>query len=198
VSQESSRLGDGEDAMCVYHPSAPIFHEGSKGYMCCKTRVLDFDDFLKIEGCKTGKHVFVKKANISNAPEAVKCRIDHYQTPTQVHVSVFAKKVVKDQSSVKFDTEQVHLDLVFPDNRRFIHTLNLFGPISPAASSCTYFGTKVELLLLKEDNRSWNMLEKPLDESAIPPGYAVTFGVGGRTGSIGAKAAILDDNNKLK
>jgi len=141
---------------------------------------------------------FVKKANISNAPVGVKCRIDHYQTPTQVHVSVFAKKVVKDQSSVKFDTEQVHLDLVFPDNRRFIHTLNLFGPISPAASSCTYFGTKVELLLLKEDNRSWNMLEKPLDDSALPPGYTITFGVGGRTGSIGAKAAILDDNNQLK
>lgn len=40
-------------------------------------------------------------------PEQVKCRIDHYQTPTQVHVSVFAKKVVKDQSSVRFDTEQV-------------------------------------------------------------------------------------------
>lgn len=99
--------------------------------MCCKTRVLDFDDFLKIEGCKTGKHVFVKKANTSNvsltqhyflpiipsfsapqAPEAVKCRVDHYQTPTEVHVSVFAKKVVKDQSSVKFDTEQVcHISL---------------------------------------------------------------------------------------
>lgn len=29
--------------------------------MCCKKRVLEFDEFLKIEGCKTGKHVFVKK-----------------------------------------------------------------------------------------------------------------------------------------
>ncbi len=29
--------------------------------MCCKRRVLDFDDFLKIQGCKTGRHVFAKK-----------------------------------------------------------------------------------------------------------------------------------------
>lgn len=93
--------------------------------MCCKKRVLDFDDFLQIAGCKTGKHVFVKKARQGNVrrsipfkscwtdliskqvAEQVKCRIDHYQTPAQVFVSVFAKKVVKEESSVKFETDQV-------------------------------------------------------------------------------------------
>jgi hypothetical protein len=45
---------------CTYHPGAPIFHEGSKGYSCCKRRVLEFDEFMKIEGCKTKKrHLFV-------------------------------------------------------------------------------------------------------------------------------------------
>lgn len=29
--------------------------------MCCKRRVLEFDEFLKIEGCKTGRHLFVPK-----------------------------------------------------------------------------------------------------------------------------------------
>lgn len=49
---------DGEE--CVHHPGIPIFHEGSKGYSCCKRRVLEFDQFLKIEGCKTkDKHMFV-------------------------------------------------------------------------------------------------------------------------------------------
>ena len=38
----------------------PIFHEGSKGYTCCKRRVLEFDEFMKIEGCKTKeRHMFV-------------------------------------------------------------------------------------------------------------------------------------------
>lgn len=29
--------------------------------MCCKRRVLEFDEFLKIEGCKRGRHVFAPK-----------------------------------------------------------------------------------------------------------------------------------------
>ncbi len=45
---------------CVHHPGAPIFHEGSKGYTCCKRRVLEFDQFMKIEGCQTkNRHLFV-------------------------------------------------------------------------------------------------------------------------------------------
>lgn len=45
---------------CVHHPGVPIFHEGSKGYSCCKRRVLEFDEFMKIEGCQTkNRHLFV-------------------------------------------------------------------------------------------------------------------------------------------
>lgn len=45
---------------CVHHPGVPIFHEGSKGYSCCKRRVLEFDEFMKIEGCQTKpRHLFV-------------------------------------------------------------------------------------------------------------------------------------------
>ena len=58
VSAEVSR-GEGEGAKCRYHPQPAIFHEGSKGYLCCKRRVLEFEEFLKIEGCTEGKHLFV-------------------------------------------------------------------------------------------------------------------------------------------
>lgn len=48
------------DEKCVHHPGVPIFHEGSKGYSCCKRRVLEFDAFMKLEGCKTkDRHLFV-------------------------------------------------------------------------------------------------------------------------------------------
>lgn len=30
-----------------------------QGYLCCKRRVLEFDEFLKIEGCQIGRHCFV-------------------------------------------------------------------------------------------------------------------------------------------
>jgi hypothetical protein len=49
-----------KEESCVYHPGAPIFHEGSKGYSCCKRRVLEFDQFMKLEGCTTkDQHLFV-------------------------------------------------------------------------------------------------------------------------------------------
>jgi hypothetical protein len=49
-----------EDEQCQHHPGVPIFHEGSKGYSCCKRRVLEFDQFMKLERCKTkGRHLFV-------------------------------------------------------------------------------------------------------------------------------------------
>ncbi len=49
-----------EAEKCIHHPGAAIFHEGSKGWSCCKRRVLEFDEFMKIEGCVTkDRHLFV-------------------------------------------------------------------------------------------------------------------------------------------
>ena len=54
--------GSRDEETCVHHPGHPVFHEGSKGWSCCKRRVLEFDQFLKIEGCQTKKrHLFVGK-----------------------------------------------------------------------------------------------------------------------------------------
>ena len=39
--------------------------------------------------------------------EFTNCRIDHYQTPANVHVSVFAKQVDKGRSTVIFESEKV-------------------------------------------------------------------------------------------
>src|SRR6267378_3882210 len=33
-----------------------------QGYFCCKRRVLEFEEFLKIEGCAEGRHLFVPKS----------------------------------------------------------------------------------------------------------------------------------------
>jgi hypothetical protein len=50
----------------------PIFHEGSKGYSCCKRRVLEFDQFMTMEGCKTkDRHLFVGKAKKEGEEEKV-------------------------------------------------------------------------------------------------------------------------------
>lgn len=53
---------------------------------------------------------------------------------------------------------------------------------------------QLELVLKKQDTRSWAVLEKT--EYAVP--VNLTFGVGGRTGTIGGKTLILDDQNAIK
>ncbi|KAF9049317.1 chord-domain-containing protein [Hymenopellis radicata] len=192
ISDEVNRYGDGAGTVCTYHPAPPIFREGSKGYLCCKRRVLEFDEFLKIEGCKTGRHLFAAIA--PSTPTLTECRIEHYQTIDKVHVSIYAKKTDKERTTITFEDEKVNLDILFQDTKRFTRTLDLVGPIDPDASSFQIMGTKVELHLHKKDRRSWPVLEKK-DLKTIG-NYAVTFGVGGRTGTIGAKEVVLDETNK--
>ncbi|KAJ7632173.1 HSP20-like chaperone [Roridomyces roridus] len=184
VSDQVNRIGDGEGTVCTYHPSPPIFREGSKGYLCCKRRVLEFDEFLKIEGCKKGRHLFAPKEVKSETEEMTTCRIDHYQTIDHVHVSIFAKQADKQRSQVTFEENQVSFDLYLPGSKRFVKTVDLFGPIDPSNCSFTFFGTKVELNLKKLDTRSWTILDKPTQDLG---NISLTFGVGGRTGTVGAK-----------
>lgn len=98
--------------------------------------MLEFDEFLKIGGCTQGRHLFAPKSNASavriirllprstdyartgyastnqlqsQAEEFADCRIDHYQTPTNVNVSVFARQVDKERSTIVFESEMVLL-----------------------------------------------------------------------------------------
>ena len=93
--------------------------------------MLEFEEFLKIEGCAEGRHLFVRKSKevrdtrdgandicssadigtvalpSQQTEETVKCRIDHYQTPSTVYVTVFAKQTDKGRSSVKIEENEV-------------------------------------------------------------------------------------------
>jgi hypothetical protein len=51
------------------------------------------------------------------------------------------------------------------------------------------FSVQVELNLKKSDGKSWTVLEKTTRDLG---GFQLTFGVGGRTGTIGAKEIIVD------
>lgn len=200
-SEERNKARSSDE--CTYHPLPAIFHEGSKGYACCKRRVLEFDEFLKIEGCKKGRHLFAGqpknrngsgKANSSSVEgeeeEKVDCRSDMYQTPTQVICSVFGKGADREASSVKFDEWEMHVDLKLPGNKRFTRSYELYGPVEAPQCSFRIMGTKVEIVLAKGDGRSWPMLEAPKDGHAGLAKQQITFGVSGRTGSVGAKEMV--------
>ena len=53
---------------CVYHSGNPVFHEGLKGWSCCKPRETHFDDFLNLKGCTEGLHQHVEKPKAEARP----------------------------------------------------------------------------------------------------------------------------------
>jgi len=194
VDEETSRTGTQSSADCLFHPAPPLFREGSKGYLCCKRRVLEFDEFLKIPGCTKGRHLFIPKVKSERTTETnITCRLDHYQTPQNVHVSVFAKQSDRERSLVVIEENQLKLDIFMPEMKRFQKIVELYGPVDVKNSSFQFLNSKIEIKLAKLDGRSWNMLEKTVNPNGS---LNLTFGVGGRIGTVGAKEMVLGTENR--
>lgn len=174
--KEKYRKGsDRSNEKCVHHPGVPIFHEGSKGYTCCKRRVLEFDEFLRIEGCTTkDRHLFIgsgKKHPERDGLGQIKrdnpdqkvvphIRYDFYQTPTQIIASFYLKKIDRKISKVEFaSSTEVGLDLKTEDGKMYCEQVELFGSISPQKSSFRITPQKLELTLSKADGAGWLVLK---------------------------------------
>ncbi|KAG0214497.1 hypothetical protein BGX28_001951 [Mortierella sp. GBA30] len=189
VSEEESR---GDKVVCQYHPGSPVFHEGSKGWSCCPRKVLEFDEFLKLKGCRTtNQHLFVG-AKKEKVEELVQCRHDWYQTQTHINLSIFAKKVDAKTAVVEFQEREVNIDLRMPDEKRFKLVLPLFQPIEPAGSSFEVLGTKVEITMKKGNGISWATLEPSEGAKCW-----TTFGTTGGAGTVGSKVMHLATDSPL-
>ena len=131
TSSTSIASGNRDDEECVYHPGQALFHEGSKGWTCCKRRVLEFDEFLKIEGCKKRKrHLFVGKKKDESQEEIVKdVRHDFYQTPTTVIASLFLKKI--DKSAARSSSRPRRRLLLIYQRLTRSGTKRRFQPLAP-------------------------------------------------------------------
>jgi len=177
VSYKQGNSRDNEQ--CVHHPGAALFHEGSKGWTCCKRRVLEFDEFMKIPGCTTKpRHVFVGAKKEANIEEDIKdVRNDFYQTATTVIASLYLKKIDKARSNVEFKgTETVELDLHTSDQKRYRTSMTTFAPIDAEKSSFKIMGTKLELTLAKANGVGWPVLraDDPHTGEIIQAGRAGT------------------------
>ncbi|KAJ9072060.1 hypothetical protein DSO57_1031071 [Entomophthora muscae] len=160
VSDEISRK-DGKESACAFHPGAPVFHEGSKGWTCCKRKVLEFDEFLKIKGCKGAKHIFAEKLDKKPLEkEAQDCRFDWYQSQTHIILSIFAKKGDKTASQINFSKDQLSVSIAFMENKIFQRTFDLSQVIIPEESTFEILSTKVEVSLKKGNGVAWAALEK--------------------------------------
>ncbi|KAI9827494.1 MAG: hypothetical protein M1832_004844 [Thelocarpon impressellum] len=166
ASYNPSSPRDAEE--CVYHPGAALFHEGTKGWTCCKPRSLEFDEFMRIPGCRTkARHLFLgskkaKKASTTDGGEAEETigsvRTDFYQTPNTVIASVYLKKVDAARAHVSFAPHSLTLDLPTLDGRRYRAEWPLYGAIDAETSIHKVLGTKVELAITKADGAGWPVL----------------------------------------
>jgi len=153
---------DRKEEQCVHHPGQALFHEGTKGWTCCKKRVLEFDEFMKIPGCKTkDRHCFIGKQKDASQEETLNdVRNDFYQTANSVIASLYLKKIVKDRSKVSFPNgNTIDLDLHTSDNKLYNTSMELYGQIKPADSTYKILGTKLELTLAKADGQGWPVLK---------------------------------------
>ncbi|KAI4214484.1 MAG: hypothetical protein LQ351_002901 [Letrouitia transgressa] len=161
VSTQETSASSRDDEECVFHPGQALFHEGSKGWTCCKRRVLEFDEFMKIEGCKRKKrHMFIGSGKKDGTEESLQdVRHDFYQTPTTVIASLYLKKVNKERASITFPSpSEISLDLPTTDSKRYKTKLSLFGEIDTTKSTYKIMGTKIEFNLVKLDGASWPTL----------------------------------------
>ncbi|ORX59496.1 chord-domain-containing protein [Hesseltinella vesiculosa] len=185
---DATNRNEGPEAACQYHPGAPVFHEGSKGWSCCPRKVLEFEEFLKISGCKQGKHLFVGQK--SDKEEQVDCRMDWYQTQMSVIVSIFAKN--KEDTKVTFAERGFDVDIKMKDQKRYTKHFPLFHSIDVEASSFTVLTTKVEVTLKKTSGVSWASLEPNDDVKTW-----TTFGITGGVGTVGAKEMQYTSDSPL-
>lgn len=156
------------------YDSVPIFHEGSKGYSCCKRKVLEFDEysvpphifltlrFLKIPGCTTSAHRFQSPVQSpiqsTQSIETVQCREDFYQTQQTCVLAVFAKKIDKSSVHVAFSPRDLHIEFTFDPQKRYAATIPLYEEIEPAASRYEILSTKLEITMRKANGASWPVL----------------------------------------
>lgn len=104
----------------------------------------------------------------------------------------------KERSKVTFGEQTLTLDLYLPGNKRVQKTLTLYGPVVPDKCRVRILGTKVDITLTKPVAASWPLLELPPAGTELPPGYALTFGVSGRTGTVGGKDVVLSVEEAAK
>jgi hypothetical protein len=138
---------------CWYHRGVPIFHDGSKGWSCCKSNVADFDDIFRIEGCTEGLHMFTPKKPA--VMEVTHCRVDYYQSALLVTISVYAKDADPSATTVRFEATQCHIHVVYKDLRVYDRTLNFPEAVNVAECAFRVAPMKIELRVAKTTGNDW-------------------------------------------
>jgi len=136
--------------VCVYHPGNPEFHEGSKGWDCCKSRMLEYAEFLKIVGCKEGKHKFIPDSKVT-------VKYNYYQGGNVVYLTFYSKGVNKERSTFSFQSNLIHANLTLSNGDVYDDDIFLAREIKPEECTFEIGAFKVEVKLKKSVAEEWNL-----------------------------------------
>lgn len=112
----------------------------------------------------------------TSASSNKKVRHEWYQSNTHVFITIFAKKVPKDDVTVKFEEHDVEIAVKLPgdDGDEFQMNLDLFSSVIPSGCKVDVSSVKIEVALQKKDaGVQWGSLEKKnvLETSPDQPAY---------------------------
>ncbi|KAM5125081.1 cysteine and histidine-rich domain-containing protein 1-like [Mantella aurantiaca] len=155
---------ESEAGICVYHPGAPVFHEGMKYWSCCCNKTSDFSEFLDQRGCSNGRHLWV----MPPGKQEVSCRYDWHQTASLVVITVYAKTSIPDLTKIHANRTQLDIHIAFQKEKEFQKNLELWGVIDVEKSFVNLLPTKVEITLKKADPVTWGRLEMTVLNPQIP------------------------------
>lgn len=96
----------------------------------------------------------------------LKYRHDHYNSTTEVVLTIFAKGIPADRVQVDFGEQTLSVTIDVPGEEAYHFQPRLFGKILP--EKCTYkvFATKIEIRLVKAEATAWTSLEFSKEKSS--------------------------------
>ncbi|CDR37071.1 CYFA0S01e07030g1_1 [Cyberlindnera fabianii] len=115
------------------------------------------------------KELEKKMANHDNLYPAPKdIRIDWFQQPGTITVSMFVKNLPKDDRlKVVFSSDRIEVEFPTSSSSDFMYEIGpLAGKIDPSESTFRVFSTKLEMYLVKTTQGKWKTLERTADTIA--------------------------------
>lgn len=146
---------------------------------------MEFEEFIKIGGCREGKHLF-------GGNSVAQYRIEWFQSVGSVTVCVYCKNVSPKEVSMVFGEQTFSLNFKTEDGDIATVDKELFQPIDTQNSTYNVFRTKIEVVLKKTNGISWPSLEPTTEIKTW-----TTFGVQGKTGSVGSMNAQVAGDSPL-
>jgi hypothetical protein len=122
------------------------------------------------------------------------CVSNRYQSPSQVILTIYVKGLDRQNIKVEFGERRLLVEFPVPGTSDRVYQMNkeLFQPIQPESSSFNLYRTKIELVMHKANGISWAALEATDHVTSW-----TTFGINGKTGTIGGKQMFLSNDSPI-